>query len=176
MRDRLSDQMEVTNKEAVADVLVTSWPAIAQRMALLVLVMLLFGLRTSPMLAVYAMGTVLALGLPFFTRSIVLDTHGFRLIRLMPFIPPKVVAWSDVSLFDVSQTRGMMYVDYWRNGKRAHWWYPAGWPARRSITPTLAWNPRDRPLTAPELCLLLKDYQRRKHRNKAQAGHQGCGM
>jgi hypothetical protein len=98
----------------------------------------------------------LALLLLFLPRALLIDGTGFRQLPLLPF-PRRKVLWTAVDSFGIGYTRGFAYVSYAKRGRRARWWYPAGWPAQGSITPLFATRRGERALSAGDLCDLLND-------------------
>jgi len=139
------------------ETLVASRSGIWLRIGGMVAIAVYLYLRTDLAIALGLLVLALGAALAFVTTSLVIDEHGLRFIRLLPFIRPKVVAWTDVSRFDISAGRRSRYVGYWHKGKEARSWYPAGWPARSSIAPNFSRARGQQPLTADALCTLLRE-------------------
>lgn len=91
----------------------------------------------------------------FMPRALVLDEHGFRLLSLCP---RRKVLWRGVDGFSVSYAPApISFVHYAKAGRKARWWYPAGWPAQGGIPASFAVAQGGRALSASELAGLLNE-------------------
>ena len=106
-----------------------------------------------------AAAALLVLFVLFLPRALLLDGAGFRIVRI---VPGRRFPWSQVERF-FAHTSGnprtplLRWVRYEKAGRRARWWYPAGWPAEGSILPAFSAHAGGPALAADELCVLLNE-------------------
>jgi hypothetical protein len=141
--------------DASVETLPASLPFLAVRIGVVALLIPILWLWVGALAGAATAAALAALMLLFAPRALVLDEDGFRQLSL---VPRKKVLWRGVDAFNTgSAPRAGAFVLYTKAGRRPRWWYPAGWPAQGGIPPAFASAPRDRALSASDLCRLLND-------------------
>jgi hypothetical protein len=139
------------------DVLPVTVGTVVRRAALPAVFIVASALRAGGgvVLAIVLVGCLAVAVVLTYPRALRVDDDGFQNVPFVPLGRRRRVRWTDVDSFDTGNTRGFSFVRYTRAGRRARRWFPAGWPAQRSLMPIYR-GPSGEALDAPALAAYLQ--------------------